>query len=360
MFAIGQAAKATEKEALAFAHGAGKRVLGVLNKVDRADAVRDRGGHPPRRGHARRAGRDHRPVLGHAGPRGPARRRGPTPTTPRSASALEERFFTQALALKRATALSSLRRFLAAARAAAGAAARPPPDFAAARAALARLARNLRGALDGERVALRARIDEAYRRAALEVREFVRPRSWLFGEHRATPADEEFLGELLEDAVTGAVDRSRADPARGPQRARRGERPRRPRRSTARDAAARAIDTAVDRFAAYARGVIEGGAVPDFFRHQLPRLRLDVGRDPRRPRAPRARSRGGAVLAAAPRARRRVRARPPPSLATAEIDAEMRLSIHAERMRPPARRPHGRRRRARTRGTDRSPARGEP
>src|SRR5678816_4575723 len=37
VFAIGQAAKATEKAALELAHGAGKRVLGVLNKVDRAD-----------------------------------------------------------------------------------------------------------------------------------------------------------------------------------------------------------------------------------------------------------------------------------------------------------------------------------
>ena len=38
VFAIGQAAKATEKATLESAHGAGKRVLGVLNKVDRADA----------------------------------------------------------------------------------------------------------------------------------------------------------------------------------------------------------------------------------------------------------------------------------------------------------------------------------
>ena len=36
VFAVGQAAKATEREALAVAHGAGKRVLGVLNKIDRA------------------------------------------------------------------------------------------------------------------------------------------------------------------------------------------------------------------------------------------------------------------------------------------------------------------------------------
>ena len=36
LFAVGQAAKATEKQALGLAHAAGKRVLGVLNKIDRA------------------------------------------------------------------------------------------------------------------------------------------------------------------------------------------------------------------------------------------------------------------------------------------------------------------------------------
>ena len=169
--------------------------------------------------------------------------------------------------------MSALRRLLAAARAAAERPRPSPSDFAAADAALARLEQALRGALDSERVALRARIDEAYRRAALEVREFVRPRSWLFGEHRATPADEEFLGELLEDAVHA---RARAHARRAAGGARR-------RRPTAADGQpiVAAIDkrsiAAIDRFAAYARGVIEGGAVPDFFRHQLPRLRLEVG-----------------------------------------------------------------------------------
>jgi hypothetical protein len=116
-------------------------------------------------------------------------------------------------------------------------------------------------------------MDETYRRAALEVREFVRPRSWLFGEHRATPADEAFLAELLEDSVESALARTRAAL-----------------RAALADAAPagaegnaivaaidQAIDRAMDHFLAYARGVIDGGAVPDFFRHQLARLRLEVG-----------------------------------------------------------------------------------
>ena len=66
VFAIGQAAKATEKAALELAHGAGKRVLGVLNKVDRADASEIDAvvEHVARL--ARRAGRDDHPVLRHA------------------------------------------------------------------------------------------------------------------------------------------------------------------------------------------------------------------------------------------------------------------------------------------------------
>ena len=139
---------------------------------------------------------------------------------------------------------------------------------------MARRKEALRAAIDGERVALRARLDETYRRAALEVREFVRPRSWLFGEHRATAADEAFLAELLEDSVTGALTRTRAALLAALQDGA-------PSDNDA-DAIASpiaivaAVDRAIDRFAAYARGVIDGGAVPDFFRHQLPRLRLEV------------------------------------------------------------------------------------
>ena len=123
---------------------------------------------------------------------------------------------------------------------------------------------------------MRARIDEGYRRAAFEVREFVQPRSWLFGEHRAKPADEEFLVELLEDAVARATDGTRAALRSALQPAAPAMEAKIPRSRRSRARAGRAVEAALDRFAAYARGVIEGGAVPDFFRHQLPRLRLDL------------------------------------------------------------------------------------
>jgi hypothetical protein len=38
-----------------------------------------------------------------------------------------------------------------------------------------------------------------------------------------------------------------------------------------------ALERAIERFRAYARGVLEGGAVAEFFRHDLPRIRLDLG-----------------------------------------------------------------------------------
>jgi GTP-binding protein EngB required for normal cell division/tetratricopeptide (TPR) repeat protein len=322
VFAIGQAAKATEREALAFAHGAGKRVLGVLNKVDRADAAEI---DAVTRHVADSLGALIETIIPLSATRALAARRAGTPDPAFAAlmTALDERFFAQAVALKRATALLALRRFAAAARAAAAGAAPAAPDFAAARDALARLGRELRGALAAERVALRARIDEGYRRAAHEVREFVRPRSWLFGEHRATPADEEFLAELLEDAVTRAVERTRAalleTLAAAP--------------GVAADTAGvrEAIDAAVDRFAAYARGVIEGGAVPDFFRHQLPRLRLDTGaiRDALARRAPDPEE---ALFAPLGRALDGVLDAAAAALATAEVDAETRALVHGERL----------------------------
>ena len=325
VFAIGQAAKASEKEALVFAHGAGKRVLGVLNKIDHADAAEI---EAVTRHVSGSLGELIEAVVPLSATRALAARRAGAvdPAFAALSAALEERFFAHALALKRATALQALRRFVAAAGEAAAAAAPPSSDAAATGAALAGLGRDLGATLASERVALRARIDEGYRRAAHEVREFVRPRSWLFGEHRATPEDEAFLAELLEDAVTAAVDRTRATLLRTL-----GEAAPPPAEAAA---IGEAIATAVDRFAAYARGVIEAGAVPDFFRHQLPRLRLDVAaiRDALARRAPDPEEALFAPLRRALDARFAAAAA---RLAITETDAEMRALLHAARVADP-------------------------
>jgi GTPase Era involved in 16S rRNA processing/Flp pilus assembly protein TadD len=272
VFAAGQAAKATEREALSLAHAAGKRVVGVLNKIDRAEAgevstlVRHVGST---------LGDLVDPIVPFSATQALAAQRAAQsdPGLDALTEVLDRRFLSDARDLKRATATAALARFLESARAAA-----PPPaaaDAGQARRALAALAERLRSALDAERIGLVARIEDGYRRAAFEVREFVQPRSWLGGDHRATPADEEFLAELLEDAVGRAADGTRAA-LRGALRPAEdaGEDPTQTAKVRAR--VARAIETAIDRFAAYARGVIEGGAVPDFFRHQLPRLRLEI------------------------------------------------------------------------------------
>jgi tetratricopeptide (TPR) repeat protein/GTP-binding protein EngB required for normal cell division len=332
VFAAGQAAKATERDALALAHAAGKRVVGVLNKIDRADVdtgevealVRHVGGT---------LGDLVDPVVPFSATRALAAQKAGSldPGLAALEEVLERRFWADARELKRATACAALARFVEAARAAAPSPAAPSSEGA--RRALGALSARLRSALDRERIALGARIEEGYRRAALEVREFVQPRSWLFGEHRATPADEEFLAELLEDAVTRAADGTRAALRAALQPAvDEGEDPAATAKVRAR--AGRAVEAALDRFDAYARGVIEGGAVPDFFRHQLPRLRLEMAaiRDVLLRRAPAAEE----VLFAG--LRRDLDAAfkdAEAALAAASADEEMRALIQDERIARP-------------------------
>ncbi|HXJ20971.1 MAG TPA: dynamin family protein [Polyangia bacterium] len=284
VFAAGQAAKATERDALAVARAAGKRVIGVVNKIDLAgagevDAV------------VRHIGKTLGDLVDSIIPfsatlAAQARRAGRRdPGLDALTEALERRFLADARALKKQTALGALRRFVEGARAAAVSPALPELDQA--RTTQAALARDVLGTLDAERIALGARIDAGYRRAAIEVRDFVQPRSWLFGENRATAADEEFLVELLENAVTSAIEATRAAfqaalaGGGGPQ-------------IDSQPTAALAarvtvtVDGALELFSAYARGTIEAGVVPDFFRHQLPRLRLELSaiRDALARRAP--------------------------------------------------------------------------
>jgi tetratricopeptide (TPR) repeat protein/GTP-binding protein EngB required for normal cell division len=272
VFAAGQAAKATEREALGVARDAGKRVIGVVNKIDLAspgevDAV------------IRHIGKTLGDLVDSVIPfsataAAQARRAGRRdPGMEALSAALERRFLADARALKKQTALGALRRFVEAARAAAVSPARP--DFDEARAAQAALARDVLSALDAERIALGARIDAGYRRAAIEVRDFVQPRSWLFGENRATAADEEFLVELLEDAVTSAIEATRAA-FRAALASGGGVQPSSDATATLAARVQRTVDDALELFAAYARGTIEAGLVPDFFQHQLPRLRLEL------------------------------------------------------------------------------------
>lgn len=80
--------------------------------------------------------------------------------------------------------------------------------------------------------------------------------------------------------------------------------------------------------------MIEAGAVPDFFRHQLPRLRLDVAaiRDALARRAPDPEEALFAPLRRALDARFAAAAA---RLAITETDAEMRALLHAARVADP-------------------------
>jgi hypothetical protein len=256
LFAVGQAAKASERDALGLAHDAEKRVLGVLNKADQADP-QELGGLLD---YVRGAMNDRIEALLPLSARDAIRARLRDDQSllkksgfPALTDALEERFFHEARALKRQTALSALARFGLEARALAGTDAADAPTFEKRREALDAHHLTLDGALAAERVRLRAGLEQAFKQAAAEVLEFVRPRRWLFGERRAEAADEEFLFDLLEDAVTQATDASRA-------------------RLEAAAAGGPALPIAaeLERFRAYARGVLAGGLVSRFLHEELP------------------------------------------------------------------------------------------
>ena len=275
MFAAGQAAKATEREALVLARQADKKVLGVVNKIDRAsaDEIREVLHHVE----AECADLVERVVPLSARAALDARRRGDLLAIEASGlpvveAALEAAFFTRARQLKRATALAALRRFTTEAHALLPVLPVEGNVPAAGFATVSVVQGQLRSAIAGERVALRARLDQGIRAVSFEVREFVRPRTWLLGEHTADPADEDFLCDLLDDAALRATAVTRdtlvaaiSSPAAGFS----------PDLSGLPDLIA-AVDDAIERFRAYARGIIEGAAAV-FFRVDLPRIRLDLG-----------------------------------------------------------------------------------
>jgi small GTP-binding protein len=147
--------------------------------------------------------------------------------------------------------------------------------------------------LTEERERLRETLQLVYKEGAGEVLDFVRPRRWVFGEHRATAADRDFLLDLLMEGLgqmgeasarrvseqlttVGKELRSRLEQAfLDPSLA---------------SAAMRleALDRAIPdhqnllrqqvygQYRAYVRGYLQGGRVDSFFEHRLPRLALDA------------------------------------------------------------------------------------
>jgi len=251
LFAVGQAGKQTEAEVLARVRAERKRALGVLNKIDRVSEP------------------ELAAVCAHVAEAFGAQLEALVPVSAKQAlagqggrfaelrAALEERFFRHAREIQRTAARDRLARLYQRARAALPAPAPPRDDE---RARLDADARDFQlRFLPPERARIRAQAETAVHQAAREVQEFVRPRTWMFGQNEAQPADRDFLIEVLEDAADAiaAGSRERALAALGP-------------------AAAPRLDGQVyGPLRAFARGYLRGGRVDAFFTRTLPRMALD-------------------------------------------------------------------------------------
>jgi len=296
LFTAGQAGKLSEREALDKIRGEGKRVLGVLNKIDQVGAedaarlvehLRDElGGHiealvpvSARRALAARKVDD---ADGLAASGWPA-----------LDAALEERFFTQARQLKRDAAAQRLGALLARARARTGESARVAVERRdelqrAAAATRADAVLFVHQVVPEESRALGERVAATYRAAAREVLELVRPRRLPFGSHSAAVADRDYLLGFFERALAEGSAPTRARVAAELRRA--GDDAVRAARAAgdvlgaaaADEIAAHAGDAAslvdarvFDRAVAYLRGYLRGGRIDDFFARALPKLELD-------------------------------------------------------------------------------------
>ncbi len=290
LFSAGQAGKASEREALEKIRAEGKRVLGVVNKIDQAsaadvapllahlkrelgDLVEDLIPVSARRALAARAENDLAALAESA--------------WPRLAAALEERFFHKARELKRAALAQRLTAVLARAKARtepalAGAHERLSRWQNAANAARADIAIFTRAVVPEERRALAERIAQAYRAAARDVLELVRPRRTPFGENSATRADRNYLLGFLERSLAAAIEPTRARVvaelrrAAGDAASVAGD-PEISRRiaAGADDAIALVEARVFDRARAFLRGHLRGGGLDDFFARTLAKLALD-------------------------------------------------------------------------------------
>jgi small GTP-binding protein len=285
LFTVDQAAKATEGEALGQIKAAGKKILGVVNKIDRCS---------PEEleriiAHVRDALGEHLETIVPFAAREALRARKGSPVDdaqlaasnyPALAGALEERFFSRARAIKREAATTRLRQLIAQARAIGQERlerrAVEPIATAEANVRAERLAFE-REFIISERRRLNEAADAVYAACAREVLDFVRPRRWPFGSNEAAPADRDFLIQLLDERLGALLDAGRARTQTEAEKA---------------IALVRAVDAGDEsaryeaelsllaeqvfgRFRAFARGYLRGGRVDDFFTRVLPKLELN-------------------------------------------------------------------------------------
>jgi small GTP-binding protein len=323
LFTVDQAGKASEREALQQIRAAGKKILGVLNKIDRVAEMADWAAKlaPAPAEAPAEAPADAAPaanpapadsaaapleaILAHLhhpdtglgdllevivpfsgreallGRKSGDRERLHKANLPALEQALEERFFARAQAIKNASAQTRLAALLDKARAQVGELLREHQSDELDKALRLCQADALlfsRDFIPAERRRLIADADNAHKVAAREILDFVRPRRWPFGEHQAAPADRDFLLVLLDDKLAALVAASRARVIEALAMSM----PTTPGEAAEADASGastadllRLLDEqAYGRYRAFSRGYLRGGKVDDFFVRVLPRLEL--------------------------------------------------------------------------------------
>jgi small GTP-binding protein len=279
LFTVDQAAKATEGAALGKIKSEGKKILGVLNKIDRCspDELTRIQAHV-----MSSIGEVLETVVPFAAKQALTARKSSDDALlaqsnyPLLAAALEERFFSKARAIQREACRVRLRVLVDRAMHLAGGLIDPARIDAVKSALTAVRADALlfeRDLLQAERRRLALAVDDMYGDCAREVLDFVRPRRWPFGSNEAAPADRDFLLNLLDERLGAILHASR-------------ERVRSEIDRTI--ASSRAVEPTLDatielelldeqvytRYRAFARGFLRGGRVDDFFTHALPKIEL--------------------------------------------------------------------------------------
>ena len=288
LFTVDQAAKATEGEALAKIKAAGKKILGVVNKIDRCSP----GELAQIVAHVEGALGEHLETIVPFAARQAlqARKAGGDAAAleasnyPALARALEERFFSRARAIKREAATARLGQLIGEARAIGQAQLSRralEPIAAAEQSVRAERLTFEREFMAIERRRLNEAADAVYAACAREVLDFVRPRRWAFGSNEAAPADRDFLIQLLDERLGALLDAARLRAAAEAHKAiamvravdlgdGRGDEP-----EARFDAELSLLGEQVfGRFRAFARGYLRGGRVDDFFTRVLPKLEL--------------------------------------------------------------------------------------
>ena len=285
LFSVGQAGKASEREALERIRDEQKKALGVVNKIDRTDAE----GQREILAHLQSGFGDLVEALVPFSARDAllGRKQGDASRLAKSNRAeldrvLEERFFKRAKSIKRAAATRRIGALLdEAARRGHAAIDGEPGDAAGRRTAIDGALASVRADqviwqrrfLGEERLRLVEELDAVYEAGAREVLDFVRPRRWAFGSNRAAPADRDFLLGLVEEKLSGLGEHSRARVVEAAMKAAAPLRTVDEEHSVAEPI--RILDEQVyGRHRAFVRGYLRGGRVDDFFTRVLPKLEL--------------------------------------------------------------------------------------